>query len=170
MNVTLYNDENLLPKALGAHVFVYTGQDLKLERQSAGTVTEIYCSIIVNGNEVLFRKNTESVHLRFEDAVLWAVRYARTFEIAEVHAVFKLTRAIDTRFIRKMGSVNLINKSGQALSIEQPKSERRHALSIESTCRTMRGRRSLLQRYAVLRGKLDRYRDYRRNQNFNTQR
>lgn len=158
MNVILYNDEDLLPKALGAHVFVYTGPDRRSDDKSAGTVTEIFCTYVVNGAQVDFRKNTESVHLRFEDAILWAVRYARTFGIADVHAVFKLSRAIDPRFIQKIGPADLVDKSGQALSRQYFNSKQRNDLFSRPARRTTRHRASLLSRNSALRVKLDRCR------------
>lgn len=152
MNITLYNDEKSLPVITGSHIAVYTGKDLSLDEENPGTVTEVTCTCLIGDQTVIFRKNTESVHLRFEDAVLWAARYAKTFDITQIHAVFKLERPIDTRFLRKISPAKFIDKRGL---LGRPLRES-GVHSEASTTRLLHQRpfpKSMLQRNPVLRGK-----------------
>ena len=152
MNITLYKDEKALPIIIGSHIAVYTGKDLSPGEENPGTVTEITCTYLIGDQTVIFRKNTESVHLRFEDAVLWAARYAKTFDITQIHAVFKLERPIDTRFLRKISQAEFIDNRG--LLGRPMKESGVHAEA--ATTRLLHQRpfpKSMLQRNPVLRGK-----------------
>ena len=77
MNITLYNDEKYLSVIIGSHIVVYTNKDFSSDEEIPGTVTQIQCTYMIGDQTVIFKKNAESVHLRFEDAVLWAARYAK---------------------------------------------------------------------------------------------
>jgi hypothetical protein len=165
MNLTLYNDEKMLPNTLGPHILIYTGFDDTTDQENSDTVTEIHCAYTVGDQEVQFTKNTDSVHLRFEDAVLWAIGYAETFRISQIYAVFKLSRPIDTRFLQKIGSVPLIDErrrqvSNDPFGVWQPEP------SHPPVSRPMRNPKIRLQRHSVLRGKLNRCREVRRHQSF----
>lgn len=152
MNITLYNDEKWLPVITGSHIAVYTGKDLSPDEEKPGTITEVTCTYMIGDQAVIFRKNTESVHLRFEDAVLWAAGYAKTFDIYEIHAVFKLERPIDTRFLRKITQVKFIDK--RSLLGHPIKESGVHAEP--GTARLLHQRafpKSMLQRNPILRRK-----------------
>ncbi|NKB56574.1 MAG: hypothetical protein GKS00_09575 [Alphaproteobacteria bacterium] len=162
MKITLYDSETSLPDSMDEHILVYTGIDLAPEQEDPGIVTEVRCTYAIGDKTVVFRKNTESIHLRFEDAVLWAIRYANTFEIPDVHAVFKLERPIDPRFLRKISAIQFIDKRRfvehdntgnpiQFLADSAPSSRKRPLP------------KSVLQRHPALRGKLNRFRDFHSN-------
>lgn len=152
MNITLYDDEKSLPVITGGHIAVYTGKELSPNEENPGTVTEITCTYFIGDQTIIFRKNTESVHLRFEDAVLWAARYAETFDITQIHAVFKLERPIDTRFLRKISQAKFIDNRGL---LGRPMKESGVDTEVGIT-RLMHQRpfpKSMLQRNPILRGK-----------------
>lgn len=152
MNITLYNDEKSLPVITGSHIAIYTGKDLSPDEENPDTVTEVTCTYMIGDQTVIFSKNTESVHLRFEDAVLWAARYGKTFDITQIHAVFKLERPIDTRFLRKIAQAKFIDKRGL---LGRPIKESSVRTEVGAT-RLLYQRpfpKSTLQRNPVLRGK-----------------
>ena len=78
MKITLFDDEVMLPDSRGDHMLVQTGIDESNSQDGPVISTDVHCVYSVGAKVIDFRKNTESVNLRFEDALLWAVRYART--------------------------------------------------------------------------------------------
>ncbi len=105
MKITLFDDEVMLPDSRGDHMLVQTGIDESISQDGPIISTDVHCVYSVGAKVIDFRKNTESVNLRFEDALLWAVRYAKTIGINDVFAVFSISRSIDPRFIAKLGAV-----------------------------------------------------------------
>ncbi len=165
MNVTLHNDEETLPRTFGNHVFIYTGTDPSASQENPEIVTEIHCAYSVGDQNIHFKKNADSFHLRFEDAMLWAIGYAKTIGVTNIHAVFKLARPVDLRFLRKFNSIFFIDKRRESMEnglIQHP------FPSLPLVTGTTAGRmpRASLQRHAVLRGKLEKSRSVHRNRKF----
>ena len=161
MKVTLYDSQSSLPQISGKHILVYTGADHSTNLHNPVIVTQIYCLYIVDDKRVEFKKNAEGTSLRFEDAVNWAVRYAKIFDIPDVHAVFELTRRIDPQFLRKIETVQLIDR--RSLSTSGP--YRGIPKTTDRTLRQAAVPKSMLQRHSVLRGNLSRRRDSHRGHN-----
>lgn len=110
MKIILYDDEVSLPDHLGDHMLVRTGIDESISQDGAVITTDVNCIYSIGAQIIEFRKNTESVNLRFEDALLWAVRYATKVGISSVFAVFNISRPIDSRFIAKLGAVQICDE------------------------------------------------------------
>lgn len=113
MKIVLCDNKNLLPKDPGDHIFIYTGLSDPIDGEQAVTVTEIDCTYSAGGQTVVFRKNTEPQTLRFEDAVVWAQKYAKTFDIPIVYAVFQVSRPIDPRLLSRIGKAQLVDARWQ---------------------------------------------------------
>ena len=110
MKIVLYNNRRSLPEAPGDHIFIYTGLSDPVDGELPETVTEIHCTYSIGEQTVSFSKNTEPQTLRFEDAVVWAVRYAKSVNITAIHAVFQLSRSIDPKLLTRIGGVQLVDE------------------------------------------------------------
>jgi len=110
MKIILYDDEVSLPNRLGDHMLVRTGNGESILQDGAVITTDVNCVYSIGPQVVEFRINAESVNLRFEDALLWAVRYATKVGIKTVFAVFSISRPIDSRFIAKLGAVQIYDE------------------------------------------------------------
>lgn len=114
MKITLHDDETTLPANPGDHIVVRTGAHGEPTQRDPIITTDIHCIYAVGGQTIDFMKNVDSVSLRFEDALLWAVKYADTVGIGEIHAVFSISRPIDTLFFAKLKGVHLCDNRRNA--------------------------------------------------------
>lgn len=167
MKIIFYDNKSSLRKIPEDHILIYTGHRTKSDEKISEIITDIQCTYRVGDQEVTFRKNTESTTLRFEDALDWAVDYARTLDIAEIHAVFALARPFDAHFLTKLKDVQISDKRRHPCrtgTSERLPPQKRYALPRARP----RSPKSDLQRHAVLRRKLTRRQHTRDNSGLGT--
>ncbi len=110
MKITLYDKHSCLPAISGGHILVFTGLGAIDDTADARVVTEAICTYCVGEQSVVFRRNCDSGVQRFEEALTWAIGYAKAFEISDIHAVFELERPIDRQFLDKIRAYHVIDK------------------------------------------------------------
>lgn len=102
MYIALYNSRSSLPLDNGDRIVVFAGVGSLLREDIQEIVTEVHCTYkIGEGTSVAFLRNGDDTSQRFEQALVWAIKYAEKRDIKTVHAVFELSRPLDHQFLNR---------------------------------------------------------------------
>lgn len=148
MTVTLYDSRTSLPPARGSHIFVFTGYTSNTAGETTGIITEVTCTYTFGDQLIVFMRNADGSSQRFEDALRWAVKRAKIFDIDDVHAVFELNRPIDNEFLNKLCPEGIVDCRNQlpSPSATAPKNHKQLSVKKRNTGNTQAIRRRLVFR------------------------
>lgn len=102
MHIALYNSRSSLPPSQGDSIVVFAGVGSLLREDIQEIVTEVHCTYKVgDGTTVAFLRNGDDTSQRFEQAFVWAIKYALKRDIETVYGVFELSRPLDHQFLSR---------------------------------------------------------------------
>ena len=90
-------------------------------------VTEIFCKFYVDSNTISFLLNGDQEKIRFERAILWAMKYAKKNNIKYIYCAYELTRKLRLEEIYETCSPNNFIDCRSKLKLKLISNFTRHA-------------------------------------------
>ncbi len=130
MKIYLYDSISSAPQDDGDHILVFAGKGSLLKSDTQGLLTEVLCSYRIGSASIEFPRNGDAENVRFEQALSWAVKYAKRYGIGKVYGVFELNRPLDVQYLNRTFPGGITDKRPSP----SPTSEKSTPVTICPTC------------------------------------